>query len=89
MLAIAYKFDVNLSALKKANGLASNNIKVGQKLIIPNVKSSKKVHVVQKGESIFKIAKMYDVSLSEIYNANSLESGKIYPGQKIYVPLDI
>lgn len=43
-------------------------------------------HVVQKGESLYKIAKKYGISLRDLYRLNSLTSKSvIYPGQKLLV----
>jgi murein DD-endopeptidase MepM/ murein hydrolase activator NlpD len=44
-------------------------------------------HVVKPGESLFGIAKAYDVSLEELLRANRLkDAGQIRPGQRIFVP---
>ena len=46
-------------------------------------------HTVQKGESMWLIAKKYQVGLSEIINANKQISNPnlIYPNQILYIPL--
>jgi murein DD-endopeptidase MepM/ murein hydrolase activator NlpD len=44
-------------------------------------------HVVQPGESLFRIAKAYDVSLEELLRVNRLKNAReIRPGQRIFVP---
>lgn len=40
-------------------------------------------HKVRSGESLYTIAKMYDVSVQDLKKANNMTSSKIKPGQKI------
>ncbi len=48
--------------------------------------SSKNLHVVQKGEYIYQIARIYDCDPSELLAKNSLSRNTLlYPGQKIWV----
>lgn len=42
---------------------------------------SQSVHTIKKGETLFSISKQYGVSVSELEKLNSLEKGKIFPGQ--------
>ena len=48
------------------------------------------VYTVQKGDSLWIIAKKYRVGISEIVGANPQfkDPNLIYPGDKVYVPLD-
>ncbi len=46
----------------------------------------KKVYVVKKGDSLWKIARMHKVSLSELKKANNLKSPRLYPGMKLLIP---
>ncbi len=51
------------------------------------LKSGKeKYHIVQKGESLSKIAKKYDTSVSEIRKLNNLKTDTVYPNQKLLIP---
>ncbi|MDF2945551.1 MAG: spoVID-dependent spore coat assembly factor [Bacillales bacterium] len=47
-----------------------------------------KIHIVQKGDTLYKIAKQYGVDFQELKNANAQLSNPemIYPGMKIKVP---
>lgn len=44
-----------------------------------------KIHTVIKGESLYSIARMHNLSLDELKKINKLRSGKIVPGQKLQV----
>ena len=41
------------------------------------------VHVVKKGDSLYKIARIYKTSISKLKSINGLNSNIIYPGQKL------
>ena len=58
------------------------------KRVEKRVKNDKKIiHVVQKGDSFWKLASMYGVSVKEIRDANpGVSPNKIYPGKKIVIP---
>jgi len=46
-------------------------------------------HIVQKGDTLYDIGKQYGVSIKEIKKKNNLRSDRIYPGQKLIVPIKI
>ncbi len=53
----------------------------------PKEKSAGSVHVVQKGENLFRISVKYNVSLESLAEANGMKvNDPIYPGQKIKIP---
>lgn len=100
---IAQKYRTSVSALKKANGLKSNTLKVGQVLTIPGGKApaSKTVavnkpqpakakivtHKVQRGEFLGKIADKYGVTVASIRSENKLRSDSLAVGQKLKINL--
>ncbi len=47
--------------------------------------SMQKVHVVRRGESLGRIARMYRCYVSQLIRWNNLSSSRIYPGQKLVV----
>jgi spore coat assembly protein SafA len=49
---------------------------------------SQKIHIVESGESLWKIAKQYGVDLDELIEANPQldDPNKIYPGDGIHIP---
>jgi len=44
------------------------------------------VHVVQKGETLYRIAKNNNTTVAELKSANSMSSNTIYPGQRLQLP---
>ena len=46
-------------------------------------------YVVQKGDSLYKIAQKYGVTVEELVETNKLESTVIYPNQVIVIPIKV
>ena len=52
----------------------------------PTASSEKQYHTVQKGETLYRISKKYDISVEELRKLNSLSSGQaLRTGQKLQV----
>ncbi len=45
-----------------------------------------RVHTVQRGESLYSIARLYETTVDAIMQANGLGSTTIYPGQQLVIP---
>lgn len=43
-------------------------------------------YIVQKGDSLYEIAKNYNVSVNDIISLNNLASSMIYPNQILFIP---
>lgn len=91
--SISSKLGVSVSDIKKSNNLSSNNLSIGQVLIIPSKKSDdeesnadENVYVVKKGDSLWLIAKNYNTSVDEIKRLNNLSSNTLSIGQKLKIP---
>lgn len=88
---IADRFHVSLAALKQANHLAGNTIRVGQDLAIPNgaigaVAVSYVEHTIARGETLSEIAADYAIPLQRLRETNQLNSDTIRVGQIIRIP---
>lgn len=91
--SISSKLGVSVSDIKKSNNLSSNNLSIGQVLIIPSKKiddeennAEENVYVVKKGDSLWLIAKNYNTSVDEIKRLNNLSSNTLSIGQKLKIP---
>jgi membrane-bound lytic murein transglycosylase D len=88
---IAAKHKVSISSLKVANNLTSNLIKVGQELVIKAPASGPKTTPVRKlnyqvrsGDSLYLIAKRFDLKINDITSWNKLDKNKyLQPGQRL------
>ncbi len=94
LYSIARRYGTTVSALVQANGLRNpNRIYVGQRLIVsgasaaPSASSSGSVHVVQRGENLFRIALRYGTTVQALARANNLSNTSlIYAGQRLVIP---
>ena len=86
LYAIARSYGITVDELKKANNLSSNNLSIGMVLTIPkeNV-SNENVYIVKPGDSLYKIANMYGMSVNELKALNNLSSNLLSIGQELKV----
>ena len=87
---IAQRFGVTVDALKQSNGLSSNYLSVGYRLVIPNssaASTSGATYRVKSGDTVYLIAKAYGISMDALRQANNLGSNPVlYPGQILKIP---
>jgi putative chitinase len=99
---IAARFGTTVAALVRANGIRNPNlIYVGQRLVIPTGGGTPPpppppppitpgptcVHVVQRGESLSSIGRIYGVNPYEIARVNNIRPPYIiYAGQRLFIP---
>ena len=94
---IAEKHGVGLSELKKWNGLTSNNIQIGQQLVIYTKGSApastgstakgESTYTVKSGDSFYSIAKNYPgVSAQNLMDYNGMKASDLKPGMKLKIP---
>ena len=92
LYSIANKLNTTVEELKKENNLTSNNLFIGQELIIPSTISSSPeepeyiIYEVQKGDSLWKISRLYSTTIDEITNLNNLINTSINVGDKLKIP---
>jgi len=96
LYGIARRYGVNMWDIVHANGIANPNlIHPGQRLTIPGAAApappsppaTGTVHVVQRGETLTRIALRYSVSIWTIVRANSISNPNlIFPGQRLTIP---
>lgn len=70
------------------NNLNTTNLSIGQQLLIPkdNVSSDETIYVVQSGDNLYKIANLYNTTVSEILNYNNLSNSNLSIGQQLKIP---
>lgn len=94
LYSVARRYGTTVSAIMQANGLQNaNRIYVGQRLVIPGAtlapsfSPSGSVHVVQRGENLYRIALRYGTTVQALAAANNLSSTSlIYVGQRLVIP---
>lgn len=97
---IASRYGVSIRAISDTNNIRNiHRLKIGQDLIIPlaepksitaaearKVLASSGAHTVRRGDSLYRISRIYGIKLENLFDWNSLgPKSRIYPGQKILV----
>ena len=94
--AIARRYGISETELRRANGLTGSRIVPGQELTVPpsggsaangfDSPTTPSTHEVRRGESLWVIANLHGVSVADLRSANGLQSGRIHPGQVLEIP---
>ncbi|QDP39498.1 LysM peptidoglycan-binding domain-containing protein [Radiobacillus deserti] len=95
---IAKRFSVPIDDIRIANGLTSDNLRVGQALTIPNGLNASaqgetntityRTHTVQAGDNIWNLSTRYGIPQQELLRANNLTSTSMLSiGQTLKIPV--
>ncbi|WP_057767324.1 C40 family peptidase [Cytobacillus praedii] len=86
---IARKFNLSVGELKNLNGLNTDTIYPGQKLVVKGGQASSAnsstTYTVQSGDSLWMIATRHNLSVSQLKSLNNLSSDAIFVGQVLKV----
>ena len=99
---IAESYGIGLSKVRAANGLRSNNLRVGQRLVIPatakklggavanasNASGSNdaRMHTVRAGDTLSAIARRYGTSVAKLKAVNNLKNNNLRIGERLRLP---
>ena len=87
LYSIASQFSTTVQKLKSLNNLTSNNLQIGQVLLVtektyPDVST----YTVEKGDTLYGIANKFSTTVQAIKKINNLTTNTLLPGQQIYIP---
>lgn len=87
LYSIASQFSTTVQKLKSLNNLTSNNLQIGQVLLVtektyPDVST----YTVEKGDTLYGIANKFSTTVQDIKKINNLTTNTLLPGQQIYIP---
>ncbi len=83
---IANQFGTTVGELIRINNLGTTVLSIGQQLRIPNSQQTGIQYTVQKGDSLWKIANQYGVSVDDIIEINNLSGTTLSIGQQLIIP---
>jgi len=92
LYAIARTYGTTVDELKRLNNLSSNELQIGQILKISGTPTNNENvsittnYVVQKGDTLYSIARRYDTTVNELKNLNNLSSNTLDIGQTLRIP---
>jgi len=88
---IATRFDVSVSDIKRWNDIRGTQVNAGQQLTVndgtPRI-SAKTRYRVRQGDSLYAIAKRFDVSVSDIKRWNDIRGTQVNAGQQLTLNLE-
>ena len=93
--SIGNRFGVTVQQLRDANNLTSDVLSVGQVLTIPGVSGDEDTgdnngavfyYTVERGDSLWSIARKFGITVQEIRDANDLVSDTLSVGQSLIIP---
>ncbi len=103
LYSIAKKFGVTVDEIKSLNNLTSNNLSIGEQLMIKSTTGDEPInpeeecigtgyvepqyimYTVQRGDSLYTIARRYNTSVDNIKALNSLTNNNLSIGQQLKI----
>ena len=93
---IARKYNTTVKAIKDLNYLTTDNLTIGQVIRIPEMYTPEEEmymptfinYIVKKGDSLYTIAKTYNIDINTLKKDNSLTSNIINVGQILKIRTD-
>lgn len=99
LYGIANRFNTTVDTIKRLNNLTGNTLYVGQEIKVPQAETTPEdkpsngdieenyvVYEVQKGDSLWKIAQRYGITVDELVEINNLPTLDLKIGDKLKVP---
>ncbi|KZN60385.1 LysM peptidoglycan-binding domain-containing protein [Pseudoalteromonas luteoviolacea] len=82
---IAQNYGLNVSQLKSFNQLRSDKIRIGDKLILPILADQQYTYTVKSGDSLWRIAKQFNVSVNKLKQWNQLSHSTLQIGKRLTI----
>lgn len=102
LYSIAQQYNTTVDKIKSDNKLPSNNLSIGQVLMIADkttdmtveecfgedemLEEDYVIYVVKPGDNLYSIARKYDTTVSELKRLNNLTSNNLSVGQELKIP---
>ncbi len=84
---ISQKYNISPAELININNLSNNTLQIGQKLLVPKIISEENnnEYIVQKGDTLWSIAKKYNIPVNELKQINNLTNNLLEIGQVLKI----
>ncbi len=84
---IARTYNTTVDAIQRLNNLSSNDLIIGQELLIPvNEDAKGSTYTVQQGDSLWLIANRFGVNVQDLIQANNLANIELQIGDQLIIP---
>lgn len=88
LYGIANKYGISLSELKAINNLDNDNLAIGQLINVPSGLSVANTYIVSKGDTLYSIAKKFNIGIDKLKDVNNLTNNMLSMGQKLIIPFE-
>lgn len=88
LYSISKKFNTTVDALKTLNNITSNILSIGDTILIPSPSQKNNTYIVERGDTLYSIAKRLGVSVNALKAANNLTSNMLSVGDKLIIPTE-
>lgn len=92
LFAISRQHNVSVQQLREWNNLPGNDIQIGQRLVVNMESYEREIgqgqtlsHTVEAGETLFRISRLYNVTIEDIIEWNALDSHSLSIGQQLEI----
>lgn len=93
---LANKYGVSVNSLQQNNGLSSDRLQIGMKLIINSttpsrsqspslVADSNNIYIVRSGDNLWTIGRNFNITVEQLMSLNNLSSDCLNVGDQLYV----
>gem|GEM_PF-262647 len=85
---IALQFDVSIATLRRLNGISRDRIYPGQRIMVQDLDHEADepgTYEVKRGDTLWDIAALFDLSVSELKALNDIQGERIHPGMVIII----
>lgn len=90
LYGISNQYGVSATELARINNVNATTLQIGQVLNIPTTTGTNPdnlfVYTVKSGDSLYKIARLYETTVQKIIELNNLKSNDLYIGQQLRIP---
>ena len=92
LYSIARNYNTTVQEIKALNNLTSNNLSIGQVLLIPSSSNETTppvntfIYTVKSGDNLYRIASQFNTTVNQIKLINNLSSNTLSIGQQLLIP---
>lgn len=89
LYSIANKYNVSVNDLIDYNALPTTILTIGDTIKIPkkDVINKENVYIVKPGDTLYRIANAYNISVNDLISFNNLDSNILSIGQELLIPI--
>lgn len=84
--SISRKYNITVNELIELNNLNTINLQIGDKLLVPKTNNEENIYIVQRGDTLWSIARQNNITVQELKEVNNLTNNLLSIGQQLIIP---